>query len=241
MSSRIYTIRICEYCNKEFTARTTKTRFCSKKCNSAAYKAKQRRIKIENSEQQTKQIAQQHLSEITQKEYLSVSEASLLVGLSRRTFYNLIQRNSLPIYKIGTRTILKRSDLDKLFQYSSSPLKRQDKPVTEYYTVKEIEDKFFIKYRRLNTILKKNSIPNSVQNGKLYISKPHIERYFKRTRKDPGDISDWYTVNEIQEKYKLTREQVYSRVHDNDIPKQRIGKHVRISKQHFDQLFIPKL
>jgi endogenous inhibitor of DNA gyrase (YacG/DUF329 family) len=54
MSSNIQVQRICQHCGKEFTARTTKTLYCSHRCNSADYKAKVRagKIGISNKEPQ---------------------------------------------------------------------------------------------------------------------------------------------------------------------------------------------
>lgn len=45
MSSKIEVQRICQYCKKEFTARTTVTKYCSHKCNQRAYKAKKSDLK----------------------------------------------------------------------------------------------------------------------------------------------------------------------------------------------------
>ena len=44
------------------------------------------------------------------KEYLSVLDAIQFTGLSRPTLYRLMSAN-LPHYKVGTRTLIKRSDL----------------------------------------------------------------------------------------------------------------------------------
>ena len=54
MSSNIKVQRICQHCTKEFTARKTITMYCSHRCNSAAYKAKQRTIKVEASNKEKK-------------------------------------------------------------------------------------------------------------------------------------------------------------------------------------------
>ena len=47
MGSNIYLQKICEQCGKEFTARTTVTRFCSHTCSSRAYKDRTRKDKVE--------------------------------------------------------------------------------------------------------------------------------------------------------------------------------------------------
>lgn len=238
MSSNIKVQRICQHCGKEFTARTTVTKYCGDKCSKRAYKARKRAGKVEASNNETYQIKVQPIAELNEKDFLSINEACKLLGISRRTVYRLIERGKLTVNKVATRTIIKRSELNKLLEQPyTPPPKKEVEPVTEFYTVQDIEEKYSIKYGRLNTIIKENKIPKTVHNGKLHVSKPHIDRYFKRTRPDTSHITEWYTVQEIQEKYGLTRDQVYGRVSDNALPKKRIGKYVKISKQHFDELF----
>lgn len=38
MSSNIKINRVCNFCNKDFIAKTTVTKYCSHKCTSASYK-----------------------------------------------------------------------------------------------------------------------------------------------------------------------------------------------------------
>jgi len=238
MSSTIEVQRICQHCGKLFTAHTTVTKYCSQQCSKRAYKARKRAEKTEEANQQTRRTISKPFEELRSKPYLSISEACQLMGVSRRTIYRMIGQSKLKVAKIGARTILRRKDFDNLFEL---PLpvrpKRENKPVEEFYTVKDIEELYFIKYRRLNTILKENHIPRTMKNGKLFISKPHIDRYFKRKRDDVSTITEWYTVADIQKKYDLSRDQIYNRTHDYNIPKQRVGKYVKISKKHFDELF----
>lgn len=42
MSSNIRIVKVCEYCKKEFMARTTVTKCCSDPCAKGLYKLKQR-------------------------------------------------------------------------------------------------------------------------------------------------------------------------------------------------------
>lgn len=231
--------KICQYCNTPFIAKKTTTKCCSDACSKRAYKKRKRDEKIKASNKETISIINQPLEELKAKEFLSITDASRLLGVSRRTIYRMIDRKELPFGKFGNRTIIKRGDIDNHFN-KPTPLraKKEPKPITEFYTVKEIEEKYKIKYGRLNTIIKNNDIPKTIYNGKLKVSKPHIDRYFKRVREDISTITEWYTIAEAQEAYGLSRDQVYNRVHDNRIPKQRIGKYVRISKVHFDELFV---
>lgn len=49
MSSNITLDRVCEHCKQLFTARTTKTRYCSHTCNQKAYRVQQKKENIRRS------------------------------------------------------------------------------------------------------------------------------------------------------------------------------------------------
>lgn len=116
MSSTIQVQRICQYCDKEFTARTTVTKYCGDDCAKRAYKAKQRAAKIEASNSDTRRIRNKPIEEIKANEFLSVTQVSKLIGCSRQNVYKLINTGKLRATNIlQKKTIVKRSELDKLF------------------------------------------------------------------------------------------------------------------------------
>jgi excisionase family DNA binding protein len=116
MSSNIRIQRICGYCGNEFEARTTVTQFCGDACAKKAYKAKQKAAKIENSNQETRRIIAMPIEEIKANEFLTIPEVSKLIRISRRTVYRLIEKGELKAGKLGRRTIIKRSDIDRIFE-----------------------------------------------------------------------------------------------------------------------------
>lgn len=117
MSSNIEVQRICQHCGKEFTARTTITRYCSHRCNSAALKAKARAGKVEESNKETEKIKLQPFEVLKAKEYLTVREVALLLNCSVRSAYNYIDNGTIKAVNLGQRvTRIKRSEIDKLFQ-----------------------------------------------------------------------------------------------------------------------------
>lgn len=238
MNTPIQIKRICQCCGNEFLAFTTVTKYCSKQCNSKAYKANKRNERIESSNKEVGAVLSRAVEEIQVKEFLSISEVVILLGLSRRTVYRLIEKGELEFSKIGARTIIKRTAIDTLLSKKPITTKRNKEPITEFYSIMEVEEKYHVKYGALNNIIKKNKVPKKLHNGKLIISKQHIDKYFAKRIKDVSSIKEWYSVDEIREKYKITRDQVYSRVHDNGIPRKKEGKYVKISKIHFDKLFI---
>jgi excisionase family DNA binding protein len=116
MSSNIQVQRICQHCNNEFTARTTVTKYCSDTCAKRAYKARLKVSKIETSNEQTQRIKNQPIEDLKAKEFLTVTQVSKLIGCSRQNVYKLINTGKLRATNILLKkTIVKRSDLDKLF------------------------------------------------------------------------------------------------------------------------------
>jgi excisionase family DNA binding protein len=114
MSSNIYLDKTCQHCGNHFVARTTVTQYCSDNCAKKAYKARGRVQKIQASiDQENKNRPYNPV--INQKEFLSIQETAQLTGASRWTIYRLIQDGRLKAGKLRRRTVVKRAEIDKLF------------------------------------------------------------------------------------------------------------------------------
>lgn len=115
MSSNIRIQRICQYCEQEFTAKTTVTKYCSDDCAKRAYKARKRADKVMDSNMETRTIITKPIEELKIKDYLTITEACKILSISRWTIWRAIKRNELKAGKIGRRTIIRRADLEKIF------------------------------------------------------------------------------------------------------------------------------
>lgn len=190
MSSNIKIQRICEHCGNEFTARTTTTKYCSHKCNSAAYKTKKRAEKVEKTNTETRIIKQQPIEDIKAKEYLNINEVCKLIGISRRTVYRLIEQGDLKKIKVGTRTIIKRSALNRLINNKETGKpeipEQQKKELSEWkqagnfaitncYTITEVQQKYNISESAVQQIIKRNKIPKIKKGWYVYIPKMIID------------------------------------------------------------------
>lgn len=177
MSTNIRVQRICEHCGNEFIAKTTRTKYCSHKCNSRAYKAKQKKEKIKTSNRETQKVIKQPFEELKTKEFLSINEVCQLIGISRRTVYRMIERGELNKTKIGTRSIFKRSDLDNLFnkpkvqQLETEPYQFN---ISDCYTINQVIDKYGISSGALYNLIKRNQIVKTQKGKNVYVSKDKI-------------------------------------------------------------------
>jgi excisionase family DNA binding protein len=184
MSSNIQVQRICQYCRKEFTARTTTTIYCSHRCNSADYKAKKRAGKIEASNTQTQRIKNQPIEELKAKAFLSIADTCKLIGISRRTVYRMIERGELITGKAGKRTIIRRSDLEQLLfeqprTIAPPPEKKPEQmqfDIADCYNLTEVQSKYGISESAVQNLIKRNSIPKIKKGWFAYVPKTVIDK-----------------------------------------------------------------
>lgn len=115
MSSNIRISKICQYCGKEFIAKTTVTKYCSDVCAKRAYKQKEREKKLQKVNSVDKQKMEYNQERVEDREFLSINATCKLLGTSRTTIYRQIKKGNIKATKLGGRTIIKRSDIDKLF------------------------------------------------------------------------------------------------------------------------------
>ena len=115
MSSKIRINKICQHCNNEFIAKTTVTKYCGDNCAKRAYKVRKRNEKIELSKEETKQTMQQPIIQIQAKEFLTVAQVSKVLNISRTTVWRLIKSERLKAAKLGSRIIIRKSDINQLF------------------------------------------------------------------------------------------------------------------------------
>ena len=176
--------KICEYCGKEFGAWRASARCCSDYCSKRAYKASKRKEVIELHETQTANKKVERINtELSERQYLSITEAAKLIGVSRWTIYRYVVSGTIPSTRITKRTTrIKKSDIDLILDakpYKVLPAK-EHKPIAEWYTLEEITEKYGIKYRRLRDIINKERIPEKKSGKITLIAKNKIDNYFKK-------------------------------------------------------------
>ena len=173
--------RICQHCGMEFTARTTTTLYCSHKCNSTAYKAKLRTVKVEASNKVTQRIKTQPIEDIKAKEFLSVRDVATLLNCSIRSVYYYIDSGNIKAVNLGQRiTRIKRSEIDKLFEQTRTTQLKGTKETTQYdisecYNLTEVQSKFGISEKALYDIIKRNEIPKIKKGAFAFVPKIIID------------------------------------------------------------------
>lgn len=236
-TSKMKIKKVCEWCGTTFYAQKLTTRFCSHRCNNLAYKEaiRQKRIQEVEAKVQTV-ISEQSISNFKDKEYLSFKEAATLLGLSKQAIYKMVYAGKLQAFHISSRlSFIRKGDIDRMLE--ARPYEqRQPKdtiPITDFYTTAEVKEIYHVNESWIFAIAKKHNIPRTFNRGKTYWSKKHIDAYFATKAPNP-DITEWYSTQEMQDKFSMTLSAIYTFAHKNAIPKKKEGIMVYYSKKHVD-------
>ena len=186
--------------------------------------------------QQANSAVPSKISAIKEKDYLTVAETAQVLGMTRQGVYKLIYRGDLVAAKLSSRlTLIKRDSIDKMLD--GSPYKKREsnetKTINEFYTRADIREKYGVKDSWIYKVVAENNVPKTIIRGKAYFSKSHIDRLFSARKENP-EITEWYSVEDIQENYGMTLSAIYTLVSKIGIPKRKEGPKVYYSKYHFD-------
>ena len=236
--------KVCEYCNIEFEASKSTTRYCSHKCNSRALKEAKRKKVIQLTEKLTKQKKVERLiKDVSSQEYLSISEAAMLMGLSRWTIYRYVVDGRIVSKRLSERTTrIKKADLDSFFNgansYRVKKLSMDNKSEMEWYTLAEITEKYGILRHQIRKIINAENIAENKDGRRTLVAKKQIDNYFKKKGFDFSlkNLAEWYTISEIMEKYDITEHGAYTLTSRYKIPRKQEGGKRYYSKLQIDDL-----
>jgi len=148
----------------------------------------------------------------------------------------LIYNGVLQAFKLSSRmTIIRKADIEHMFESHvyTKKIKPERKKITEFYTTMEIKEKFGVSETWVFKLAKEKNIPKIFHHGKTYWSKQHVEKYFAKHIEN-NTIVEWYSVQDMMEKFNMTTSAVYSFVSKYNIPKKKVKSSVFYSKQHVD-------
>ena len=123
MSSNMRIVKICEYCQKDFIAKTTTTKCCSDDCSKRFYKLKIKNDKIAQAELKTEIkrtpkafITEEEIKVINAKRYLTLKEAAVLLNVSPLTLRRWTLAGKMNSQKVGKKWIFDVKQNRKLYR-----------------------------------------------------------------------------------------------------------------------------
>lgn len=167
---------------------------------------------------------------------MGCQEVANMMGISRATVHRYCATGKFRCVRLNRKIFIRKKDIDALFDnaepYEVMPVNRA--PITEFYTMQEITEKFEVSESTVYNMVIAKQIPKVLSQGKTIYSKKHIDRHFARKLPDP-QVAEWYTVEEIREKYNMSVSAVYSFTSEYGIPRKKSRGKTYYSKSHTDQ------
>ena len=192
--------KICQWCGKPFIAQKTTTCYCSHQCSNFGYKERirERKRQLKRSQEllQPRQAAEG-------QDFFSFAQAAKLMGVTRQYIYKLVKESKLRASRIsGKKSLIRRADIELMMK--TKPYERvvpkEDFDISEYCTAEEIAEKYKVNAKWVWTYTRQHKVPKVRIRQFNYYSKKHIDAAFAKYEVD-SDLTEWYTPEEIQEKY----------------------------------------
>ena len=228
----------CKYCGGTFIAHKMTTIYCSPSCNNKDYKQKIREKQI--AEYQSKNpdtIPVIKKSPLDDKQFLTPREAAKVLGVGKSTIYRELASGLIKAIQLKGKTLIRRKDIESLFdnapKYKSHSLEPKTKQKREYYTMRQIEEKFKCSKKAIRTRIEKFNIPKIYQGRNTYFDKALVDLHFAELIAE-FDRRDYYTIDQLEEKFQMSHQAVLSFVQRNKIPRITQGRSVYYSKVHVD-------
>ncbi|MFS2442896.1 helix-turn-helix domain-containing protein [Bacteroides uniformis] len=225
--------RICQWCGKPFMAKKTTTNYCSPQCSKRGYK---HRMKERRMEMREFQEMLEVKSKLESQEYFTFSQAARLMGVSRQYVYKLVKEDKLRASRLSSRmSLIRRTDIELMLKTKPYEVLRpkDEFDVTEYYTAEQIAEKYKVNAKWVWTYTRQHNVPKVRIRQFNYYSKKHIDAAFAKYKTDDA-LTEWYTPEEIEQKYGMTRVAIRSQVYRNNIPSKKEHGQIFYSKLHFD-------
>ena len=225
--------KICQWCGKPFIAKKTTTCYCSHQCSNLGYKE---RIRERKRQMRKMQELLQPKQAAEGQDFFSFAQAAKLMGVTRQYVYKLVKEAKLRASRIsGKKSLIRRADIELMLK--TKPYERivpkDDFDMSEYYTAEEIAEKYKVNAKWVWTYTRQHKIPKVKVRQFNYYSKKHINAAFAKYKTDDA-LTEWYTPEEIEKNYGMTRVAIRSHVYRNNIPSKKEHGQIFYSKLHFD-------
>ena len=248
-TSNIRIKKVCQWCGNEFEAQKTTTQYCCKRCAEHAYKERKRQEKKKITETLDSLTARENkINQLSGRDYLSVAEVAQILNVTPRAVYNLIYRGTIKAYRLTSQwAVIKRADIDAMIE--ARPYERKPKatalandengePISEFYTTKEIIEKFGVSNSWVFAQGKTHNIPKVYHRGKTLWSKTHCDRVFTAKPETPKE-EDWISYSDVRAEYNLTHDQLHNYVKYHGLRRKKVGKYTYILKSEIDAILRP--
>ena len=242
--------KLCANCGIEFQAQHVNTKFCSQSC---ARKFSQNQQKYKKQEFLLDELiyanVSKRISSYQKKQYLRLSEASELLGISCKTIRRYVNDGSLPSIRTKGVILVPSSALSKMYINTVKSTGKSDKSsadysprLHQYFSITEAASAFNINRSTIEHYFRKRKLKHIKVGHTRYFLYSDINKLLEDFRPNQyTSIKHWYTVEDIMRIYNMDRKQVYWFTENHKIPHKKAGKKACYSKVHVDKIKGPSL
>lgn len=224
-------------CGGSYIAHSMSSCYCSEKCRrEKENEAKRNRraiVRAQRLKQQMQELspAEQHI-----KEYLNLKELSSILGVCKMTAFRYVASGKIKGRLLGKSIFVRKTALDAFFENSSEYHKRKYRrknEVSEYYTVKQIVEKFHLCKKAVLSRCERFNIAKVYEGRNVYFRRTAIDEHFAELIEEI-DLANYYTILQVMEKFCMSKANVLTFVSHHQIPRITRGRTVYYSKVHID-------
>lgn len=162
-----------------------------------------------------------------EKGYTTVKESAEKYDLSPAYVDKLFNKSGITVVFHRGKKYYPVSEVNSLFRKREADSHPE---IKEWYTCKEIEEKYCLTQGTVRDIVSTRQIPKKNVHGIAYYSKVH----FDIARGQASEQTLYYTVKEAMAKFHQTRDQVYNVLRYNNIQRILEGRIVKFRKADYD-------
>ncbi len=141
--------------------------------------------------------------------------------------FKIIKDNDIPKILHKGKTHASKKHIDEYFS-DHNP----DPSIKVWVTSTQLQMDYGMTLQNIYGFVHDNAIPRKKEGALTYYSKEHFDR---ARRGDAPAEPEYYTMQEAMDTHSMTRDALYHHIKRHNIPKEKIGKYIKISKRELDE------
>ena len=161
-------------------------------------------------------------------EYYTAEQIAEKYKVNAKWVWTYTRKHDVPKVRIRQFNYYSKKHIDAAFAKYEV-----DNDLTEWYTPKEIQEKYGMTRVAIRSQVYRNNIPSKKEHGQIFYSKLHFD--LSKTQ-EQDNSEEYYTVKEAMDKFHLTRDSVYNLLQFHEIRREKKGRFVRFLRIEFDKI-----
>lgn len=160
-------------------------------------------------------------------EFYTTAQVMEKYGVGKKCVLGRCKKYQIAKFYQGRNVYWNKTEIEKYFADLLEVFNRE-----EYYSSEEIMEKFNMTRGAVLTFVMRHRVPRVGHDKQTFYSKIHVDKLKGLVANDVSP--DFYTIQEIKDKYNLTKDQIGYMVKQYGIKRIRVGSYSHIARNEFD-------